>query len=76
MKYAKEALELNPSHPRSNSQYGMAICNEGRFAEAEKFSLGPSNWILFNANLMKAFSVSLYGNEPVGAGAEIVIHAL
>jgi hypothetical protein len=29
-----------------------------------------------NANLMKAFSVSLYGNEPVGAGAEIVIHAL
>ena len=25
---------------------------------------------------MKAFSVSLYGNEPVGAGAEIVIHAL
>ena len=39
MKYFKEALELNPSHPRSNSQYGMAICNEGRFAEAEKFSL-------------------------------------
>ena len=22
MKYAKEALELNPGHPRSNSQYG------------------------------------------------------
>jgi hypothetical protein len=22
MKYAKEALALNPSHPRSNSQYG------------------------------------------------------
>jgi hypothetical protein len=40
MTYAKEALELNPSHPRSNSQCGMAICNEGRFAEAEKFSLG------------------------------------
>ena len=40
MKYAKEALELNPSHPKSNSQYCMAICNEGRFAEAEKFSLG------------------------------------
>ena len=40
MKYFKEALELNPSHPRSNSQYGMAICNEGRFAEAERFSLG------------------------------------
>ena len=39
MKYANEALELNPSHPRSNSQYGMAICNEGRFAEAEKFFL-------------------------------------
>ena len=39
MKYAKEALELNPSHPRSNSQYGMAICNEGRFAGAERFSL-------------------------------------
>ena len=39
MTYAKEALELNPSHPRSNSQCGMAICNEGRFAEAEKFSL-------------------------------------
>ncbi|MDB2469938.1 hypothetical protein N9W63_00415 [Paracoccaceae bacterium] len=39
MKYAKEALELNPSHPRSNSQYGMAICNEGRFAEAERFFL-------------------------------------
>ena len=40
MTYAKEALELNPSHPRSNSQCGMAICNEGRFAEAEKLSLG------------------------------------
>jgi hypothetical protein len=40
MKYAKEALELNPSHPSSNSQCGMAICNEMRFAEAEKFSLG------------------------------------
>ena len=39
MKYAKEALDLNSSHPRSNSQYGMAICNEGRFAEAEKFFL-------------------------------------
>jgi tetratricopeptide (TPR) repeat protein len=39
MKYAKEALELNPSHPRSNSQYGMASCNEVRFAEAEKFFL-------------------------------------
>jgi Flp pilus assembly protein TadD len=39
MTYANEALELNPSHPRSNSQCGMAICNEGRFAEAEKFSL-------------------------------------
>ena len=37
MKYAKEALEFNPSHPRSNSQCGMAICNEGRFAEAERF---------------------------------------
>ena len=39
MKYSKEALELNPSHPRSNSHYGMAICNEGRFAEAERFFL-------------------------------------
>ena len=39
MTYAKEALELNPSHPRSNSQCGMAICNEGRFAEAERFFL-------------------------------------
>ena len=39
MKYAKEALELNPSHPRSNSQYGMASCSEVRFAEAEKFFL-------------------------------------
>ncbi len=37
VKYAKEALDLNPSHPRSNSQYGMAICNEERFAEAEQF---------------------------------------
>ena len=50
MKYAKEALELNSSHPRSNAQYGF---------------YGPSNWILFNANLMKGFSVSLYGmNQP------------
>ena len=39
MTYAKEALELNPSHPRSNSQYGMASCNEVRFAEADKFFL-------------------------------------
>ena len=39
MKYAKEALELNPSHPKSNSQYCMAICKEARFAEAEKFFL-------------------------------------
>ena len=50
MKDAKEALELNSSHPRSNAQYGF---------------YGPSNWILFNANLIKAFSVSPYGNEPV-----------
>ena len=35
----KKPWSLTPSHPRSNSQCGMAICNEGRFAEAEKFSL-------------------------------------
>ena len=37
IKYAKEALDLNPSHPQSNYQYAMAICNEGRFSEAEVF---------------------------------------
>ena len=48
----------------------------GALPRRKGFLYGPSNWILFNANLMKAFSVSLYGNEPVAAGVEIVIHAL
>ena len=38
MKYAKEALELNPSH-QDQTLNMAAICNEGRFAEAERFFL-------------------------------------
>jgi TolB-like protein len=33
--YAKKALDLNPSHPVSNNDYGWALCNEKRFEEAE-----------------------------------------
>ena len=36
VKYAKQALELNPSHAGSNFDYGLAICNEGKFSEAEQ----------------------------------------
>ena len=35
MKYAKQALDLNPSHAGSNNDYGWALCNEKRFEEAE-----------------------------------------
>ena len=35
LKYAKQALDLNPSHAGSNNDYGWALCNEKRFEEAE-----------------------------------------
>ena len=35
VKYAKQALELNPSHAGSNFDYGLAICNDENFTEAE-----------------------------------------
>jgi adenylate cyclase len=35
LKYAKQALDLNPSHAGSNNDYGWALCNEKRFDEAE-----------------------------------------
>jgi len=35
LKYAKQALDLNPSHAGSNNDYGWALCNEQRFEEAE-----------------------------------------
>jgi adenylate cyclase len=35
IKYAKQALELNPSHAGSNFDYGLAICNDENFTEAE-----------------------------------------
>ena len=35
LKYAKQALYLNPSHAGSNNDYGWALCNEKRFEEAE-----------------------------------------
>jgi adenylate cyclase len=34
-KYAKQALDLNPSHAGSNNDFGWALCNEKRFEEAE-----------------------------------------
>ncbi|MDG2404001.1 MAG: adenylate/guanylate cyclase domain-containing protein [Paracoccaceae bacterium] len=35
LKYAKQALDLNPSHAGSNHDYGLALLNEKRFQEAE-----------------------------------------
>ena len=35
LKYAKQALDLNPSHAGSNHNYGLALLNEKRFDEAE-----------------------------------------
>ena len=35
LKYAKQALDLNPSHAGSNHNYGLALLNEKRFEEAE-----------------------------------------
>ena len=35
IKYAKQALELNPSHAGSNFDYGLAICNDANFTDAE-----------------------------------------
>ena len=37
IKYAKEALDLNPSHADTNFDYGLAIINDGRYQEAEAF---------------------------------------
>ncbi len=37
MKYAKQALDLNPSHAGSNHDYGLALCTEKRFEEAEVY---------------------------------------
>jgi adenylate cyclase len=39
LKYARQALELNPSHDGSNNDYGWALCNEKRFDEAEYYLL-------------------------------------
>ena len=39
LKYAKQALDLNPSHAGSNNDYGWALCNEKRFEEAEYYLL-------------------------------------
>ena len=35
LKYARQALDLNPRHAGSNKDYGWALCNEKRFEEAE-----------------------------------------
>ena len=35
LKYAKQALDLNPSHAGSNYDYGLALLNEKRFQETE-----------------------------------------
>ena len=37
LKYAGLALELNPSHAGSNFDYGLALCNEKNFVEAEQY---------------------------------------
>ena len=39
LKYAREALDLNPSHDGSNNDYGWALCNDKRFEEAEYYLL-------------------------------------
>lgn len=39
LKYARQALDLNPSHDGSNNDYGWALCNEKRFDEAEYYLL-------------------------------------
>ena len=39
LKYAKQALDLNPSHDGSNNDYGWALCNDKRFEEAEYYLL-------------------------------------
>ena len=35
--YAKKALDANPSHPQTNYDYGLSLCNEKRFEEALVF---------------------------------------
>ena len=35
IRYAKQALDLNPSHAGSNYDYGLAICNDANFIDAE-----------------------------------------
>jgi adenylate cyclase len=35
IRYAKQALDLNPSHAGSNYDYGLAICNDANFTDAE-----------------------------------------
>tara|TARA_B000000565_G_scaffold163434_1_gene123621 strand:+ start:243 stop:1991 length:1749 start_codon:yes stop_codon:yes gene_type:complete len=37
LKYAEKALDLNPSHAGSNFDFGLALCNEKRFSEAESY---------------------------------------
>ena len=37
MKYAKQALDLNPSHAGSNFDYGLALCNDANFSGAEAY---------------------------------------
>ena len=32
--FAKKALDANPSHPQTNYDYGLALCNEKKFDEA------------------------------------------
>ena len=39
LKYARQALDLNPSHDGSNNDYSWALCNEKRFEEAEYYLL-------------------------------------
>jgi len=39
LKYARQALDLNPSHDGSNNDYGWALCNDKRFEEAEYYLL-------------------------------------
>ena len=39
LKYARQALDLNPSHDGSNNDYGWALCNDKHFEEAEYYLL-------------------------------------
>ena len=65
--YAKKALDANPSHPDTNYDYGLSLCNEQRFEEALVFinkaiDMDPANKDRFEGFLPLLF-MAMRDNE-------------